>query len=105
MKKLSKNAEDRLKLLFKATEVSMYKGKHSKKCECYECSRSKLNEIEARVKLAVQGGARIDNLEQTVPVRAHFRAQKNHLKNNPGLRELVREMVKEVLDAQKRSTN
>lgn len=80
----------------------LYGGKHAKSCKCNLCTRAKLAEYEARVKLAIRGGARIESADQTVPVRSHFRAQPNHLKSNPELRKMVREIVLSVLAEQRK---
>lgn len=79
-----------------------YKGEHAKTCRCNLCVRAKLAVYEARVKMAVRGGARIESEDQTVPVRSHFRAQPNHLKNDPGLRAMVREIVLGILREQRK---
>jgi hypothetical protein len=80
----------------------LYNGKHVKKCECHDCLKNRLDEYAARVKACTAGGARPENVEQTIPVRAHFRRGKNHLVNSPELKALVMKIVKEILKSDRR---
>lgn len=98
-----KQMDARLKLLFDAASPRFYKGKHASTCKCYECMAAKVESYRARAKLAVQGGARPTYAEQTIPVRSHWRTGKNHLKNDPALRALVRSIVLEIMRESKRS--
>lgn len=93
--------QQRLEILLQATDIKFKRGsttEHAKSCECLLCTRARLAAFQARAKLAVQGGAKPENAEQTIPVRAHWRQGKNHLKNDPALRELVRSIVRELLE-------
>lgn len=72
--------------------VRLYRGKHTKKCECPPCLKAKIAAFEERVeqmavvRMPTDSGA-------TVPVRAHWRKQRNHLANSPELRKAVEQIV------------
>lgn len=82
---------------FIKAQPRLYRGKHTKACPCYPCVERRLKDMEQRVKLAVKGGARPADDEHTIPVRAHFRRNPRHLVNDPALRDLVRQLVREVV--------
>ena len=90
---------------FLGERPKFYRDTHAKTCRCNLCVREKLSAYEERVKMAVRGGARIESADQTVPVRSHFRAQMNHLKRDPALRALVREVVLGILREQRKGTH
>jgi hypothetical protein len=97
--------QERLELLFSATDIRPGRGHrkayHARSCECLLCMQNKLEGYQERAKMAVRGGARPENQNQTIPVRAHWRVGRNHLKNDPELRKIIREIVKELLMKQK----
>lgn len=97
--------QERLELLFSATDIrpgrGPRKGLHARSCECLLCMQAKLEDYKQRAKLAVQGGARPEHEHQTIPVRAHWRVGRNHLKNDPELRKIIRDIVKDLLRKQK----
>jgi hypothetical protein len=97
-----KEMDRRLKQLFGAAPVwsrGRYAkvGKHAKTCRCYTCMDDKLKSYEARARMAVAGGARPENMMQTIPVRAHWRRGINHLKNDPEFRKLIQEIVRGIM--------
>ena len=98
-------AQERLEMLFSATDIrpgkGPRKGLHARSCECILCMRNKLEDYQERAKMAVRGGARPEHQNQTIPVRAHWRIGRNHLKNDPALRSIIREIVKDLLKKQK----
>jgi len=95
--KISKKVESRLRAVVSMSTIRTYRGKHVKHCQCYECLRKKVADYEARTYQALRGGARITRAEQTVPVRAHFRAQPHYLAHDPLLREAVESILREIL--------
>ena len=78
----------------KVTQLSIG---HSKNCKCEDCLADALKSYKQRMIMCLAGGARPKNLSQMVPVRAHFRRQRNYLKSNPDLRDEVVAMIKAVL--------
>lgn len=77
-------------------------GKHTKTCRCYGCVTERLSIMEERFVLALRGGARITDPAQTVPVKAHFRKQQNHLRRDEWLRGMVEAAVRKVIAEQRK---
>lgn len=97
----SKNVVDLGEIL--GQRPRFYRGKHIKKCPCNICVRQRLADYEERARLAVAGGAHITSVNQTVPVRGHFRAQPNHLSKDAALLALVEQVVRRVMAEQKKA--
>jgi hypothetical protein len=97
-KREQQERDRRTELLFKGLTPKFYKGRHAKTCQCFICAQAALDLYKARAKLAIQGGARPSRATQTIPVKAHWREGRNHLKHSPGLRALVEEIVREILE-------
>jgi len=92
----TKQMDERLKILLDPKNAPRVRaGKHVKKCECAQCLKTKLDEFKARI--ALMGGVVPDDSSKTIPVRPHWRFGKNHLKNDPALREAVEAIVKNLL--------
>lgn len=60
---------------------------HSKKCQCGTCVAAFMSSYKQRVREMVI--PKIKSAKETVPVRAHFRKQPNHLKRQPRKRNQV----------------
>lgn len=76
-------------------QVRVWRGKHTKKCECPPCLKKKLLEFQRRVEEMEQARPPSD-VSSTVPVRAHWRRQANHLAQSPALRAAVAEIVRSL---------
>ena len=68
-------------------------GKHGKVCQCSPCVRERLEAYREKVGL-MSSPRPPENITQTVPVRGHFRRHPGHLRKDPGLRDLVLDVVK-----------
>lgn len=81
--------------------VKLYRGKHAKSCECPTCLKAKLGAFRERMR-EMESARGPTTVDATVPVRAHWRRQANHLAKSPQLRELVRSIVAEMLAASRK---
>lgn len=75
--------------------INQRTGKHSKACQCPSCIPNKVAAFEERLKLM---GPVAPQPGQSVPVRPHWRAQRNYLKNQPVLRDAVQKLVKDYFN-------
>jgi hypothetical protein len=70
-----------------------FKGTHPKICECAKCLAAKIKLFKERIRL-MNKPAFPPTQDSTVPVRAHWRRQPNHLRKQPLLRRWVAGEVK-----------
>lgn len=70
--------------------------KHPALCQCQKCLQAKITAFRIRMRQMYTKNPPLD-IEQTVPVRAHWRRQKNHLSSQPELKALVLHEVRALL--------
>lgn len=87
------------KMEFATNKMPLCTQGHPKSCVCNECNALKLAAF--KIRLSQMGGVTPDNIEQTVPVRAHWRKQRNHLAKNEQLRDDVKKLLAELLSSNK----
>lgn len=73
-------------------QPKIYRGKHTKTCKCVTCLGKRIEEYEAR--LTLMGGVAPEP-GQVVPVRPHWRKQKNYLNKDPEFKDIVMRLIRE----------